>query len=123
LDTISVGGEEMFRRGIGPLLPGVEHVPPPDPRRCPLGCGSACSLACANYLSYVLDKEGEVGAVIAEPIRCTTAVAPPPGYWRIVREACDRHGALLIFDEIPTALGRTGAGSHANGRVSFPTSW
>ncbi|HWD40424.1 MAG TPA: aspartate aminotransferase family protein [Fimbriimonas sp.] len=109
LDAISVGGEELFRRDIGPMLPGVEHVPPPDPRRCPLGCGSQCSLACANYLSYVVDKEGDVGAVIAEPIRCTTAVAPPPGYWRMVREACDRHGALLIFDEIPVALGRTGA--------------
>jgi 4-aminobutyrate aminotransferase len=47
--------------------------------------------------------------VIAEPIRCTTAVAPPPGYWRMVREACDRHGALLIFDEIPVCLGRTGS--------------
>jgi 4-aminobutyrate aminotransferase len=109
LDAISVGGEELFRRDIGPLLPGVEHVPPPDPRRCPLGCGDQCSLACANYLSYVLDKEGDVGAVIAEPIRCTTAVLPPPGYWRQVREACDRHGALLIFDEIPVALGRTGS--------------
>ncbi len=109
LDAISVGGEEMFRRDIGPLLPGIEHAPPPDPRRCPLGCGSQCSLACANYLAYILDKEGDVGAVIAEPIRCTTAVSPPPGYWRTVREACDRHGALLIFDEIPVALGRTGA--------------
>jgi 4-aminobutyrate aminotransferase len=108
LDAISVGGEEQFRSGIGPLLPGIEHAPPPDPRRCPLGCGEKCSLACANYLSYVLEKEGDVGAVIAEPIRCTTAVAPPPGYWKIVREACDRHGALLIFDEIPVALGRTG---------------
>jgi len=108
LDAISVGGEEQFRRDIGPLLPGTEHVPPPDPRRCPLGCGTSCSLACANYLSYVMDHEGDVAAVIAEPLRCTTAVLPPPGYWKKVREACDRHGALLIFDEIPVGLGRTG---------------
>ncbi len=108
LDTISVGGEEQFRRGVGPLLSGAEHVPPPDPRRCPLGCGSRCSLACANYLSYVMDHEGDVAAVVAEPLRATTAVAPPPGYWKQVREACDRHGALLIFDEIPVGLGRTG---------------
>jgi 4-aminobutyrate aminotransferase len=108
LDAISVGGEEQFRRGIGPLLPGTEHVPPPDPRRCPLGCGVTCTLACAKYLSYVLDHEGDVAAVIAEPVRSTTAVVPPPGYWPQVREACDRHGALLIFDEIPSGLGRTG---------------
>jgi len=56
----------------------------------------------------VLDHEGDVGAVIAEPIRCTTAVQAPQEYWQRVRAACDRHGALLIFDEIPTCLGRTG---------------
>jgi len=108
LDAISVGGEEQFRRDIGPLLPGTEHVPPPDPQRCPLGCGGVCNLACASYLSYVLDHEGDVAAVVAEPVRCTTAVVPPAGYWKAVREACDRHGALLIFDEIPVAFGRTG---------------
>lgn len=108
LDAISIGGEEQFRRDIGPLLPGTEHVPPPDPMRCPLGCLGQCNLACANYLQYVLDHEGDVGAVIAEPLRCTTAVLPPPGYWKQVREACDKHGALLIFDEIPVGFGRTG---------------
>ena len=108
LDAASVGGEERFRRDIGPLLPGSEHVPPPDPRRCPLGCGSQCSYACLRYLEYVLEREGDVAAVIAEPMRCTTVVPPPTDYWKNVRRACDAHGALLIFDEIPTALGRTG---------------
>jgi 4-aminobutyrate aminotransferase len=108
LEAASVGGEALFRSGIGPLLPGTLHVPPPDPRRCPLRCGGACNLTCADYLDYVFEKEGDVGAVIAEPIRATTAMVPPPDYWRRVREACDRHGALLIFDEIPTGLGRLG---------------
>jgi 4-aminobutyrate aminotransferase len=108
LDAISIGGEGLFRKDVGPLLPGAEHVPPPDPIRCPLGCGGVCSLACASYLEYVLDKEGDVAAVIAEPIRCTTAIAPPPEYWKRIREACHRNGALLIFDEIPVCLGRTG---------------
>jgi 4-aminobutyrate aminotransferase len=107
LDAISVGGEAMFRSGIGPLLPGTEHVPPPDPVHCPWECGTECSLKCANFLEYVLEKEGDVGAVIAEPVRSTPYV-PPPEYWRKVREACDRHGALLILDEIPNCLGRTG---------------
>jgi len=108
LDTISVGGESLFRQGIGPLLPGAEHVPPPDPMHCPFECGDACDARCARYVDYVLDKEGDVGAVVAETVRSTPYV-PPKEYWRIVREACDRHGALLVLDEIPTCLGRTGA--------------
>ncbi len=107
LDAISVGGEAVFRKGIGPLLPGCEHVPPPEPLRCPFHCGTTCSLACADYVEYVLEKEGDVAAVIGETIRCTPFV-PPPDYWKRIRAACDRHGALLILDEIPTGLGRTG---------------
>jgi 4-aminobutyrate aminotransferase len=110
LDAISVGGEELFRRGIGPLLPGAEHVPPPDEYRCLWDCGSrgGCDLKCAGYIEYILEKEGDVAAVIAETVRSTPTI-PSPEFWRTVRRACDRHGALLILDEIPTALGRTGA--------------
>jgi len=110
LDAISVGGEELFRRGIGPLLPGTEHVPPPDPYRCVWECHrqGGCDLKCARYIEYVLEKEGDVAAVIAETVR-STPVVPAPDFWLEVRRACDRYGALLILDEIPTALGRTGA--------------
>ena len=107
LDAISVGGESIFRSGIGPLLPGCEHVPPPDNRHCPFACGAACNLKCADYIEYVLAKEGDVAAVIAEPIRSTPFV-PPLDYWKKVRAACDKHGVLLILDEIPQCLGRTG---------------
>jgi 4-aminobutyrate aminotransferase len=107
LDAISVGGEADFRQGIGPLLPGCEHVPPPDNRHCPFKCGSACNLACADYVEYVLEKEGDVAAVIAETVRSTPFI-PPADYWARIRRACDRHGALLILDEIPIGLGRTG---------------
>ncbi len=107
LDAISIGGEAVFRKGIGPLLPGCEHVPPPEPLRCPFKCGTTCSLACADYVEYVLEKEGDVAAVIGETIRCTPFV-PPPDYWKRIHAACQRHGALLILDEIPIGLGRTG---------------
>lgn len=107
LDAISIGGEAMFRSGIGPLLPGAEHVPPPDPAHCPWDCGRECSLKCAQYIEYVLEKEGDVAAVIAETVRSTPFIPPKP-YWETVRRACDKHGALLILDEIPTCLGRTG---------------
>jgi len=107
LDAASVGGDRMFRGDIGPLLPGTEHVPPPDASRCALGCGGRCDLRCAGYVEYVLDREGDVAAVIAEPVRSTPAI-PHPDFWPRVRAACDRAGALLIFDEIPQGLGRTG---------------
>jgi 4-aminobutyrate aminotransferase len=109
LDAISVGGEEIFRGGIGPLLAGTEHVPPPDPYRCVWDCHrrGGCDLKCAEYIEYVLDKEGDVAAVMAETVR-STPVIPHPEFWQAVRRACDRHGALLILDEIPIALGRTG---------------
>jgi 4-aminobutyrate aminotransferase len=109
LDSISLGGEAIFRSRIGPLLPGTEHVPPADSYRCLWDCSTrgGCDLKCSNYLEYVLEKEGDVAAVIAEPIRSTPFV-PPPEYWQAVRRACDKHGALLIFDEICLGLGRTG---------------
>jgi len=107
LDAISIGGEAIFRNGMGPLLPGTEHVPPPDPTSCPFKCGTTCSLQCADYIEYVLEKEGDVGAVIAETVRSSPYI-PPRDYWKKVRAACDRHGTLLILDEIPTGLGRTG---------------
>ena len=106
----SVGGEATFRSHIaGPLMTGTEHVAPFACYHCPYGHAGPdnCGLACASMVDYVLGKEGDVAAVIAEPMRATP-VPPPPGYWKKIREACDRHGALLIFDEIPTGPGKTG---------------
>ncbi len=108
LDAISIGGEALFRSGIGPLLPGAEHVQPCDPRHCHFGCGGTCDARCADYVEYVLAKEKDVAAVIVETVRSTDVQVPPPAYYRRLRAACDRHGALLILDEIPVCLGRTG---------------
>ncbi len=109
LDAISIGGEAVFRQDMGPLMPGTEHVPPPDEYRCVFGCSDrgGCDLTCTRYVEYILEKEGDIAAVIAEPIRSTPYI-PRPEYWQKISQACDRHGALLIFDEIPHALGRTG---------------
>jgi len=96
LDAISVGGEALFRDGLGPLLPGCFHVAWPSAE------------ADAGAIEKILVEEGDIGAVIAEPMRCTTIDRPPDAYWQRVRELCDRHDALLVFDEIPLALGRTG---------------
>ena len=107
LDTISLGGEAVFRKGVGPLLPGTEHVPPPNPVLCPFKCGNECSLLCAEYVDYVLEKEGDVAAVVSETVSSIPCF-PPPEYWKKIREACDRHNALLILDEVPHSLGRIG---------------
>ena len=109
LDAISIGGEALFRRGIGPLLPGTEHVQPCDSRHCRFGCGGTCNARCADYVDYVLEKEQDVAAVIVETVRSTDVQVPPRSYYETLRAACDRHGALLILDEIPVCLGRTGA--------------
>ncbi len=108
LDAISIGGEALFRKGMGPLMAGTEHAPPCDPSACRFGCGGTCNAQCAEYLDYVLGKEEDVGAVVIETVRSTDVQVPPPEYYRVVRDACDRHGALLILDEIPICLGRTG---------------
>lgn len=110
MGAASVGGEATFRSHIaGPLMTGAEHVAPFACYRCPYGHSGpdVCGLACANMVDYVLEREGDVAAVIAEPMRAVPFV-PPPGFWKSVREACNRHGALLIMDEIPTGLGKTG---------------
>ncbi len=106
----AVGGEATFRSHIaGPLLPGAEHVAPFACYRCPYNHAGpdVCGLACAKMVAFVLEREGDIAAVIAEPMRAVPHV-PPPGFWKAVREACNRHGALLIMDEIPTGLGKTG---------------
>ncbi len=108
LDAISVGGEALFRRGMGPLLPATEHLPPVTRGRCGFGCRDEIHSNCLAHLERVLEAEGDFAALIAEPVRWTTVELPPPGYWKRVRELLDRHGALLIFDEIPSCLGRSG---------------
>lgn len=113
----ALSGEALFRSGpAAPVVAGAQHVAPFACYRCPYGHPvdadgrpylDRCRMACAGMVDYVLSRETDVAAVIAEPARAVPFL-PPPGYWREVREACDRHGALLIFDEIPTGLGKTG---------------
>jgi len=112
---LSLGGEALFRHNMGPLLPGSEHVAPFACYRCPYGYPEidgkpdtdACRLACARMIRYVLEKEEDIAAVFAEPVRAVPYV-PPPEFWQEVRAACDDFGALLVFDEIPNGLGKTG---------------
>ena len=106
----SVGGEATFRAQIaGPLLPGAEHVAPFHCYHCAYGHPGpkTCGLACANMVEYTLARETDTAALIAEPMRAVPVV-PPCGYWEQVAESCKAHATLLIMDEIPTGLGKTG---------------
>jgi 4-aminobutyrate aminotransferase len=109
LDAISVGGEAIFRTDAGPLLPGTEHVPPLRYAERFFGGDGRGPDRLADYIDYVLDVQGDVAAVVAEPLRWTTVDLPAPGFWSRVRHSCDRHGTLLVFDEVPSCLGRTGS--------------
>ena len=104
LDMISAGGEAVFREGMGPLMPGAIRIPPPMTS----GGFFTDEMQTVDYLEYVIEKEGEISAFIAEPIRNTDVQIPSKNYWKRIREICTKHGIVLILDEIPTALGRTG---------------
>ena len=108
LDAISIGGDSMFRKDVGPLLPGTEHIPPPTRGKCHFNCDDEEHTGCIDYLKYILEREGDIAAIIAEPMRWASAELPPQNYWKRVREICDQLDVLLIFDEIPSAMGRTG---------------
>ena len=90
----------------------VKHALPPYCYRCPVGrVPQTCAHECASDLEAVLLREGPetVAAVIMEGITGANGVfVPPPGYWRKVRQICDRHGVLLIADEVLSGFGRTG---------------
>jgi 4-aminobutyrate aminotransferase len=105
----SVGGEEHFRGGLGPLLPGTFHVEFPNYYRNPWGFKSDADVdaECLRQIEVVLRREPDMAALIGEPVSANPVV-PGRNYWEGVRDLCDRYGALLIFDEIIEGFGRTG---------------
>jgi acetylornithine/succinyldiaminopimelate/putrescine aminotransferase/nucleoside-diphosphate-sugar epimerase len=91
LGPLSLVGDDFFKEGFGPLLPGCERVPFGDLER----------------LERQL-RTGDVAAFIVEPIQGRMVTLPPPGYLEGAQELCRRHGTLFVIDEVQTGLGRTG---------------
>jgi 4-aminobutyrate aminotransferase len=98
--------------GFFPTMPGVVHVPYPNDYR-PLFAGADQGQAVLDYIEHVLFAHNvpakEVAAILVEPIQGEGGyLVPPPGFLAGLRALCDRHGILLIFDEVQSGVGRTG---------------
>jgi len=98
--------------GFFPTMPGVTHVPYPNPYR-PLLAGADQGKAVIDFIENVLFQNNlpanEVAAVLVEPIQGEGGyIVPPDGFLAGLRALCDRHGMLLIFDEVQSGIGRTG---------------
>ncbi len=99
------------QKGFAPTMPGVTHVPYPNPYR-PLFAGSDQGRAVLDYIRMLFQRNvpaSEVAAILVEPIQGEGGyVVPPDGFLAGLRELCDEHGILLIFDEVQSGVGRTG---------------
>ena len=100
------------QRGFFPTMPGVTHVPFPNDYR-PLFAGADQGAAVLDYIEHVLFASNvppsEVAAILVEPIQGEGGyLVPPDGFLAGLRALCDRHGILLIFDEVQSGIGRTG---------------
>lgn len=112
MGALSVNGLTGIRNGFGPLVPGARHVPLPHQYRCGY-CALAgqCNHTCTDEIERLIEFEGPetIAAIILEPVQNSGgAIVPPPEYLRRVREICDRHGILLIADEVICGFGRVG---------------
>ncbi len=112
MGSLSASGLKSRKTVNEPLAPGFVHVFPPTCYRCPFGKSYPdCGITCATIINDVIEMEdpATVAAIMVEPIGHTGGVIDPPEeYLPILREICDRHHILLIFDEIITGVGRTG---------------
>ena len=113
LGALSATGMHGRRKKFAPHLCDWPHISPAYCYRCPFGkTYPGCELPCARELERTIDEVGadNVMAFIAEPIvgAAGAALVPPPEYWPVVRDICNRHNILLIADEVITGFGRTG---------------
>jgi len=111
--AMTVGGLSGVKQGFGPLAPSVLHAPFPYPYRCLYGtvAGHDCSDHDLAALERLLATEsaGDAAAVVLEPYQgAAGSMVAPLKFARGVREICDRHGLLMIVDEVQSGFGRTG---------------
>jgi len=100
------------REGHGPFVPEVYHAPYPTPYRCDVCSGSDCTRHCLATLEELFARRlapRDTAAIFVEPIQGEGGyVVPTRGFLAGLRALCDRHGILLVFDEVQSGIGRTG---------------
>jgi 4-aminobutyrate aminotransferase/(S)-3-amino-2-methylpropionate transaminase len=110
--TMAMGGLIGVKKGFGPMPTGHLHAPYPYCYRCPFGLEREnCGIHCLSYLEDVLISTscGDLAALVIEPYQGSSGVIiPPKEFVEGLRDFCDRHGMLLIFDEVQSSFGRTG---------------
>ncbi|HLL49773.1 MAG TPA: aspartate aminotransferase family protein, partial [Thermomicrobiales bacterium] len=110
--AMAASAQTAWKWKFEPFAPGFIHVTPPARPGCAAcRCADACTLACLDLMEQAIVEEHPetVAAVIAEPVMLSAGVhVPHPEYFPRLRELCDRHNVLLIYDEIITGFGRTG---------------
>ena len=108
------GRKAVQRRGFGPLVPGVVHAPYPYCYRCPFGQTPAnCAVECAKFIEETLLKTiapaDEVAAIVIEPVQGEGGyIVPPQKFFDELVRITERHGILLVCDEVQSGMGRTG---------------
>ncbi len=116
---LSASGNPAFRTAYEPLMPGFFHIESPYLYRNPwTDDHDKLGELCAQELDRAIEFHGArtIAAFIAEPVQGTGGIiVPPPNFWPLVRKVCDKHGVLLIADEVVTGFGRTGSMSGARG--------
>jgi len=112
MGAVSLTGRSKDKKGVGPLLPGVHHIPAPYCLRCSLHkTYPICNIACADYVEDFLEygTSGDVAALVIEPILGDAGViVPPDGYFVRLEEICRRHDISIVVDETLTGFARTG---------------
>jgi adenosylmethionine-8-amino-7-oxononanoate aminotransferase len=112
MGALSITGIPALRAPFEPLVPGARKSANTNRYRCRYcAAAPACTLACADDVEDVIEREGPgtVAAVFAEPVQnAGGCLTPGDGYFARLREICDRHGALLVSDEVICAFGRLG---------------
>jgi len=111
--AMSLGASKVKQRAhFGPFLPGVHHVPYPDPYRLKTGGQDAGEFVLEHIEKQLFKRvvaPDDVAAIFIEPMLGEGGyVVPPPGFLQGLRDLCDRHGILLVFDEVQSGVGRTG---------------
>ena len=112
LGALSITGIPAIREPFEPLFSWAIKVPNTSQYRCGM-CAeqNACSLDCADEVERTILREGPetIAMVVMEPVQNTGgALVPPPGYWKRIREICDKYGILLVSDEVICGFGRLG---------------